>query len=63
MRISFKINTLLLNRVLRELRQPHAFAAERVGFLSCKLAALDPSGWVVLAHDFHPVAQRLCQRH
>jgi len=53
--VAFKIVETLLGRVFEDLRRPHPFAAERVGFLSCRVGALNP-GWVVLAHDFHPVA-------
>lgn len=54
--VAFKISGGLLRRVCEDLNRPHPFAAERVGFLSCRVGALKPSGWVVLAHDFHPVA-------
>ena len=56
MRVAFKINRALLNNVLDDLHRSHPFAAERVGFLSCRVGRLEPSGWVVLAHDFHSVA-------
>jgi len=56
MMVAFKIPEGLLGRVCEDLNRPHPFAAERVGFLSCRVGALKPSGWVVLAHDFHPVA-------
>jgi len=53
--IAFKIGETLLDRVREELSRPHPFAAERVGFLSCRVGALRPAGWVVLAHEFHAV--------
>lgn len=56
MRVAFKITRALLNNVLDDLRRSHPFAAERVGFVSCRVGRLEPSGWVVLAHNFHPVA-------
>ena len=56
MRVAFKIARTLLRKTFDDLRRPHPFAAERVGFFSCRVGALRPSGWVVLAHDFHPVA-------
>jgi len=56
MRVAFKITCSLLRRVRADLCRPHAFAAERVGFLSCKVGAFDPTGWVILAHGYHPVA-------
>ena len=56
MRVGFKITRALLSRVRDDLIRPHPFAAERVGFLSCRIGAFEPVGWVVLAHSFHPVA-------
>lgn len=56
MRVAFKITRSLLGRAFDDLRRSHPFAAERVGFFSCRVGALKPSGWVVLAHDFHSVA-------
>jgi hypothetical protein len=56
MMVAFKITENLFNRVCEDLHRPHAFAAERVGFLSCRVGAIRPAGWVVLAHDFYPVA-------
>lgn len=56
MRVVFKISRSLLGKTFDDLRRSHPFAAERVGFLSCRVGGLMPSGWVVLARDFHPVA-------
>jgi hypothetical protein len=56
MRAAFKITRTLLSKTVDDLRRPHPFAAERVGFFSCRVGALKPSGCVVLAHDFHSVA-------
>jgi hypothetical protein len=39
MRIRFKIMSALLSTVRVDLRRPHAFAHERVGFIACGLAA------------------------
>ena len=58
MTVAFKITTKLLRRVREDLARPHPFAAERVGFLSCRVGALNPAGWVLLAHDFHPVGDQ-----
>jgi len=47
----------LLHRVREDLRRPHEFAAERVGFLSCRVGALEePRGLIILAHDYLSVA-------
>jgi hypothetical protein len=56
MRVAFKITRTLLGHVFDDLNRPHPFAAERVGFLSCRVGELKPSGWIVLAYDFHQVA-------
>jgi len=55
MRVLFKIMDRLLEQVRLDLLRPHAFAAERVGFLVCGVAKLAPSGTVILAHSFRPV--------
>jgi hypothetical protein len=55
MKVAFKITRSLLDHTCADLRRSHPFAAERVGFLSCRIGGLKPSGWVVLAHDFHSV--------
>jgi hypothetical protein len=55
MKIAFKITAALLQRVHSDLARPHPFAAERVGFLSCKVASFGPAGIMVLAHSFSPV--------
>jgi hypothetical protein len=41
--------------VLHDLARRHPFAAERVGFLSCKTAT-SPGGPMILAAGYHPVA-------
>jgi hypothetical protein len=56
MKVNFKTTRALLGNVYDDLRPPHPFAAERVGFLSCRVGALKPGGWVILAHAFHTVA-------
>jgi hypothetical protein len=56
MRIIFKITRGLLDNLREDLARPHAFAAERVGFLSCRAAKLAPSGLVILAREYHAVA-------
>jgi hypothetical protein len=56
MTVAFKVTHSLLGKALDDLRRSHPFAAERVGFFSCRVGGLKPSGWVVLAHNFHSVA-------
>jgi len=58
MRVAFKITRALLGRSFDDLCRPHPFASERVGFFSCRVGALKPSGVVVLAHDFTPLLTR-----
>jgi hypothetical protein len=55
-RILFKITGDLLESVRQDLLRPHEFAAERVGFISCRVGALDRSGLAILSHDYHSVA-------
>lgn len=52
--IYFKMTRRLWEMVLHDLARRHPFAAERVGFLSCKPAA-SPGGLIILAADYHPV--------
>lgn len=52
----FKITRDMLNDIRIDLAKAHVFAAERVGFISCRVGALHPEGTVALAHDYLPVA-------
>ncbi|MHB8562407.1 MAG: hypothetical protein ACYDDA_00405 [Acidiferrobacteraceae bacterium] len=56
MTVLFKLTRDLVNEVRRDLARPHPFAAERVGFISCRVGRLSPSGVIVLAHNYYPVA-------
>lgn len=56
MKVHFKITNVLVDRVRNDLSRPHPFAAERVGFISCRVGALPSGGIVVLAQEYHPVA-------
>ena len=56
MRVLFKITSSLLELVREDLLRPHDFALERVGFLSCRIASLKPSGLIILAGNYLPVA-------
>lgn len=56
MKVLFKITSALLELVREDLSRAHPFAFERVGFLSCRTASLRPSGLVVLACEYLPVA-------
>lgn len=49
MRVLFKISDKLLDSIYLDLRRPHAFAAERVGFISCRAARLSSDGILLLA--------------
>ena len=55
MKIHFKITSALLSSIRFDLRRPHAFAHERVGFLSAGLSAMGDD-LLVLARDYRPVA-------
>jgi hypothetical protein len=56
MKIIFKITQGLLISAMADLRRRHLFAAERVGFFICRPAAVPGGGLVILAGDFHSVA-------
>ena len=51
MTVTLRIMDRLLDRVRADLRRPHAFAAERVGFIVCK-SACNADDWTMLAHDY-----------
>lgn len=56
MNIVLKMTQRLRLRALRDLRRPHAFAFERVGFVTCRFGRLLDGGIIILAHDYHQVA-------
>lgn len=55
MKVTFRIPAALLLEVRTDLTRPHTFAAERVGFISCNIAALNDNGILILARCFHSV--------
>ncbi|MDB5388768.1 MAG: hypothetical protein JWM11_4414 [Planctomycetaceae bacterium] len=55
MNVHFKITERLRTLIQDDLRRPHRFAAERVGFIACRCGE-DSTGLVVVAHDYLPVA-------
>jgi hypothetical protein len=54
MRIIFRATADFLKGVRQDLERPHAFAAERVGFISVR-AANAGEDLLLLAHGYHPV--------
>lgn len=55
MRIAVKALTSTIASVMFDLRRPHPFAFERVGFLVCHTADLPDSGLLLLVSDYIPV--------
>jgi len=55
MKIVFRANHKLLETARADLARPHAFAAERVAFISVR-AALSRETLILLAQDYHPLA-------
>jgi hypothetical protein len=55
-KISFKITSSLDRKIRYNLQTKHKFAAERVGFIACKVAEIEGDGLVILAKDYYPVA-------
>lgn len=55
MKIIFKTTRNLEDAILKDLARPHPIAAERVGFVSCRVAN-QRAGLVILAEQFHSVA-------
>ena len=54
MRIVLRIPAGLHLSVLDDLRRPHSFAGERVGFLFCRFCST-PRGSLLLAHTYTPI--------
>lgn len=52
--IRLRLPETLARTMLEDLRRPHAFAFERVGFLCCKQSTV-PSGQLLLAYRYVPV--------
>ena len=55
MKVRFKITSGLLTAIRSDLRRPHPFARERVGFISAGLSAV-AGDLLVLAREYRPVA-------
>jgi hypothetical protein len=55
-RLIFRVADQLLRAVHSDLDRSHAFAGERVGFLTCGVGALAERGLGVYASSYHPVA-------
>jgi hypothetical protein len=51
----FKIERRMLDQIHADLSRRHPFAAERVGFISCKVAAFDAGTVTALAQAYLPV--------
>jgi proteasome lid subunit RPN8/RPN11 len=55
MRFHFKITVALLDSIVADLRRPHPFAAERAGFIGCKVSGCR-TGTLILAHTYISLA-------
>jgi hypothetical protein len=51
MNIHFKLTASTLDQVIADLSRPHLFAAERAGFIGCKLSR-SREGILILAHTY-----------
>lgn len=56
MRTVMKFTQVLLDRIVNDLRRPHEFAYERVGFITCRYGRAASGTLLILAHAYHPVA-------
>jgi hypothetical protein len=54
MNVHFKLTAAMLDGIIADLRRPHPFAAERAGFIGCKVSAYC-GGILVLAHTYIPL--------
>lgn len=55
MNITIRIQTDLLKEIRKDLRRPHPYAWERVGFVAAA-ATSTPSSLILLVHNYQPVA-------
>lgn len=55
MTAEIRVSRQLIARVQADLRRRHPFAHERVGFLSCRTAALPAEGVLILPVAYHPL--------
>ena len=55
MKLVFRVPQGLYHQIQKDLSRVHPVAAERVGFLACGIASLDPGGLLILADTYHPV--------
>lgn len=56
MKIEFRISNNLLAEIHRDMDRPHPIAHERVGYVSCACSELPDFGLLILAEEYHPVA-------
>lgn len=56
MKINFRITSKLLKKIHSDLSRPHAYAAERVGFLSCGVSKSPENNLLILGQNYHPVS-------
>ena len=56
MRTVFKLRAGLLAEIHDDLSRAHEHAAERVGFIACRVAQLWPCGIIMLAQRYLPIA-------
>jgi len=56
MTAEIRISRHLVDEVQADLRRSHPFAHERVGFLSCRTAALVGDGVLLIPVAYHPLA-------
>tara|TARA_B100001971_G_scaffold162689_1_gene153001 strand:+ start:3825 stop:4325 length:501 start_codon:yes stop_codon:yes gene_type:complete len=55
MNVQIRVHQNLYEEAFRDLRRPHPFAYERVGFLSSSTVQIDPEHVLVLLTDFHSI--------
>jgi hypothetical protein len=55
MTAEIRVSRQLIERVQTDLRRRHPFAHERVGFLSCRTAALSHGGVLIMPVTYHPL--------
>jgi len=56
-KVLFRITSRLVDEIRLDLRRPHPFAFERVGFVYCRFGKSGMNDLLLLAFDYKPVAE------
>jgi hypothetical protein len=58
MKIQFRILDSMARHIRDDLQRSHPFAAERVGFVTCRFGSSKSGQMLILGHGYHPAADQ-----